>query len=69
MNVLFHHGLFSAGFMLANINLYEGDRDFYKELSRIQTTFLTLAGAAMGSDELIMGPFSPMTPPRSRRAT
>jgi hypothetical protein len=53
MNILSHHGLASIRFLLANINQYEGDRDFFKGAFAIkQDSCLFAAGSAMCSDEL-----------------
>jgi hypothetical protein len=42
--------------MLGNINLYEGDRDFFKAFSNNQANYLGAAGHTMCSDELRGGP-------------
>jgi len=56
MNLLSHHGLSSIRFVLGNINLYEGDRDFFKAFSNNQAAYPSAAGHAMCSDELLGGP-------------
>jgi len=56
MNLLSHHGLSLFRFVLGNINLYEGGRDFFKAFSDNQAAYLSAAGRAMCSDELLGGP-------------
>ena len=64
MYLLSHHGLSSYRFVLGNINLYEGDRDFFKEPSlHIHASCPVLGGDIMCSDELLGGPFSHMMSP------